>query len=398
MAQSSVPSEALQSLEEAFEAGDVAAIKAQLAPLERDHPEDLALKVQRARLDAAEGEVERALAQLEALDQAHPGEGLPAAYLGAILVARKQYGRGKPLLEKAFSLGVVVPAAEHAMGVALGAEDRFADALPYLGRAAEKMPTSAPTFFYMGVSFAELAEWADAEDAFARCVEIAPKYVDGWEALARVEVELKKPDAAVRALDEGLVHNPGHLSLQRLKVQVKADHNDPDGALEAILDIPEARRVEEDWSNLAQLCMARDRWADALTHARKAAKSAPESPRTHFLLALALEGQKPMDRAAVLAELRKSVDLGDPTGDAGTRMGFLLMEDAPGGKVGEAIAVLEAARERSGDAPGTLLNLALAYAKGERKEDARVLASTVANHAGASANEREQAARLLKVL
>jgi tetratricopeptide (TPR) repeat protein len=390
--------DALDQLELAFEQGDLKVIRKEVTALEKAHPSDVRLAVARARLTAAQGDVAGAMGSLEKLVDDDDHGALAKAYLGALLVAQRNYVEGRAMLEEALEAGVDVPALRHSLGVALAAAGLFEEGLQHLAAAAEKMPGSAPTFFYMGVCFGELGQWDRAAGALFNCIRVDPHYEEGFEALGRVEVERGNPAQARVLAEEGLKHNPGSRILLRFKATVLSDLGDAEGALEALHRIPSGNRTAEDLTNTALMAAGSGDYARALKNAEAAVKAAPNSPHAHYALGLALEGQKPPRQAAVLAAYQASVDLGDPSGEAGTRLGFLQLEDEDPAVRKQAITSLEGAVERSGESPGAVLNLALAYAKDGQKAQAKAMCGVVLADPRAAASEQEQATRLSKVL
>lgn len=399
MAQTSAPEAALASLDEAFDQGDIDRISAELAPLEAAHPGDARVRTFRARLTAAEGDQDQALALLRGVLRDNPAQSAEAeAYLGAILVARDELEAGLKHLTSALERGAEVPAANYAMGVALAAGEQYQEALAFLALAADKMPGSAATFFHAGLCQAQLGEFLKADAAFVMSVRIEPRQVDAWDLLARVRVELGKPEEALEALDEGLKHNPGHPRLMRQRVQLLIDFGRRDLAVKAVEQIPEDARTDEDETTLAIAAMEARKPAEGLRHARRAVELGAENWNAHYVLGLALEGQQPIDYPAVVRAYETAIALGDPDGRAGTRLGFVLGEERPGSDVQKAIAVLEAARPRSGDHPGTLLNLALCYRRAKRLRDVAPLCALILQSPLATPALREQAERLTKLV
>lgn len=386
----------LARIEQHFAAADLAAVERELKPLAAKHGADPRLQVVQARLQVARGDASAGEAALRAIVEQHPDQALARGYLGAVLAGQRQYAAALPLLESALAGGADAPALRHALGVALGASGRHADALPHLAAAAEAMPSAAPTFFYLGVCYAELGDWDLAADALARSARLGPNYVDAFEALARVEVERQQPSAALAALAAGLEHNPENGALLRLRVQVLLDHDDLDAAAAALEQIPAGQRDVDDLCTMATLAMRAQRYDQALEHARAAVKHDPRSAAAQHTLGLALEGQQPLERAAVIAAYRAAIERGDPAGAAGTRLGFVLLEESAPEAWREAQAVLEAAAVRNGRDPGTLLNWALACAKTGQRARAAELCQAIAVAPTASASVREQAARLAR--
>ena len=387
---------ALTRIEQHFAAADLAAVERELKPLAAKHGADPQLQVVQARLQVARGDVGAGEAALRSVVDRHPDHALARGYLGAVLTGQRQYEEALPLLESALAAGARSPALEHAVGVALGASGRHAEALPHLAVAADAMPSWAPTYFYLGVCYAELGQWDLAADALAQSARLAPSYTDAFDALARVEVERQQPKAALAALDAGLKHNPGQLDLRRLRVQILLDHGDLEAAAADLEKIPAKQRDGDDLCTMATLAMREQRFDQALDNARTAVRRDPRSARAQHALGLALEGQQPLDRPAVVAAYRAAIECGDPDGAAGTRLGFVLLEESTVAAWREAQEVLEAAAVRNGRDPGTLLNWALACAKNGQRAKAAELCQAIAAAPTANANVRDQAARLAK--
>jgi len=392
------PQDALKTLETAFEKADIPGIRTLLPPLENAHPTDVRLKVARARLRAVDGDVGAAITLLEK-HVADPKDGaLARAYLGALLVAQRRHADGRVHLEAALAAGADVPAGRHALGVALLALGHARDSVAHLAKAAERMPSSAPTHFYLGVAMAELAQWEHAATALGAAIRLQPSYEEAYDAASRVELARGNADRAKAILQEGLAAAKDSPILLRAQAQVCSQLGDARGALSALQKLPAKDLSAEDRTNLALMSMGVGDGGSALRHAEAAVKADALSHRAQYALGLALEAQKPLPRPKMLAAYRKAVELGDPLGDAGTRLGFVLMEEDTPAAATEAVKVLEAAVTRSGQAPGSVLNLALAYARSKDAAKAKAMCNTILADARASASDREQAQRLLKTL
>ncbi len=392
------PQDALVKLDDALAKADLTAARNQLVLLEKAHPQDGRVAVMRARVMASEGDTAGACVKLDRLQNDAAAGGLARGYLGAILVAQRRYEEGLPHLEAARALKVDDAPVRHALGVALAAQGDYPNALPHLLDACARMPASAPSFFYTGICHAELGDFDAAAKALIQCVQIQPGYEEGWEALCRVEVTRGNTTVARKLLDEALKHNKDSLIIRRYQVGLLVELGDSAAALKALEAIPASARNAQDLVNLSMLAGEKKDRAGALKHAQAAVKADPNLDRAQYALGLALEGQTPLDRAAVLAAYHKAVALGDDRGDAGTRLGFVLMESGDKAELKTAVSVLEAAVERSGDAPGAVLNLALAYARNGDKPKAKAMCSVIMADDGAAPSDTEQAQRLLKTL
>lgn len=391
-------SQELSALDDAFARGDTETAERLANELAKKYPGDVHAPVAKARLRGAGGDVKGAIADLQKLASADQNGGLARAYLGSLLSATGQHDKAIPELEAALGKpGGDVPAAHHSLGVSLLVSGKTKEAMRHLAKAADAMPTSAPTLFYLGQG-AELAkEYEHAARAYVQCVTSDPAYPGAFAALVRCYALQGKLDLAESTVEEGLKHNPGDPELMRFRVQVAFDQNDHDKAKKALLAIPEAKRDVDDLHNLVMLALEAENASEAEPHARLAVKKAPNDWRAHWLLGLSLEGKEPMPRKEVIEAYEAAIARGDPQGEAGTRLGLVLLQgdDADPDLAAE---VLEDARARNPSHAGLLLHLALARANLGDRDQAKALADEVSASANATAAEREQADRLREAL
>lgn len=398
MSETRPSSQELSALEDAFARGDTVAARKLADELAKKYPQDPHGLVAKARLKGADGDVPGALQDLEKLAAADESGGLARAYLGSLLSLTGQHDKAIPALEAALAKpGGDVPAARHSLGVSLLATGRTKEAMPHLAKAADAMPTSASTLFHLGQGAELLQEYEHAARAYVQCVRSDPAYPGAFAALVRCYALTGKLDLAASSVEEGLRHNPGDPELMRFRVQVAFDQNDHKRAREALLAIPEGQRDVDDLHNLVMLALEAENPAEAEPHARLAVKKAPDDWRAHWLLGLSLEGKEPMPRREVIEAYEAAIARGDPQGEAGTRLGLVLLQ---GDEADPDLAaeVLEDARARNPNHAGLLLHLALARANLGDRDQAAKLADEVRGHANATEMEREQAARLKEAL
>lgn len=390
--------DALTRVDDALAKADLPAVRTQLNALEKAHPQDGRVGVLRARLMAGEGDVAGATVKLRKLTEDKAAGPLARGYLGAVLVAQRQYQEALAHLQAARDAKVNDAPIAHALGVALASQGNHAQALPLLVDACTRMPASGPSWFYAGICHAEAGDFDAAAKALIQCVQVQPGYEEAWEALCRVEISRGNEPVARKLLEEGLKQTKGSLVLRRYQVGLLTELGDSAGAFKALEAIPAASRNAQDLCNLSMLCMEKKDRANALKHAQAAVKLDGAWDRAHFVLGLALEGQQPMDRAAVINAYKKAIAAGDASGAAGTRLGFVLMESNDKADLQAAVDILEAAVERSEDAPGAVLNLALAYARSGDKSKAKAMCSVILADKSAAPSDAEQAERLMKTL
>jgi tetratricopeptide (TPR) repeat protein len=390
--------EELEQLEEAFAEGDEARARSLVASLYKAHGDDVRVAVAQARLLAADGQVPKAIARLEALAKTHKQSGLPRAYKGALLSFVGEHKKAVSEIEAARKKpGGEVPAALHGLGVSLLALGRAKDALPVLQQAASAMPRSASTLFSLGQGFEAVGDLKNAQLAYVRCVDAEPRYEGAFASLVRVHALAGDLELAQSTVREGLKHNPDDVELMRFGVQVCFDKNDPAAARRALLVIPEARRDLDDLANLALLFVQAGESDEAERYARQAVAHSSEDWRPYWLLGLALEGKDPFPRAAVIEAYEQALVRGDPAGEAGTRLGLVLLS---GDEAMPDIAaeILEDARGRNPEHAGAILHLAFARANQGQRDEAKALAAEVLQSPRAGEQERAQAQRLLEAL
>lgn len=389
----------LRAFDRAFALGDVSAARDIAKRMKKDAPSALETRVVLARLEAVEGDPKKALASLNALADEHGGDPLPRAYAGSILVALGEPAAAIPELMAALDDDDAdVPAAHHAMGVALLLLGRYDEAHGHLEAAVEKLPESAAPRFYLGQAHEARGQVDAAAEQYEKSTSIEPGYVDAWIGRVRLRAVAGDLQSAKETLAEALTHNPNEPELMRLRVQIALDEGDPSGARQALLDIPKARRDVEDWCNLAVFALQESDWQRAHAHAEQAERTDGEHWWPPYLVGIALEGLA-RSRAEVMDAYQRSIDNGDPAGEAGTRLGFVMIsgddedKDAP-----HAVVVLEQAARRNKRAAGTLLNLAIACENAGDSARAMKLAHEILGQDDAPPPVREQAERLVEAL
>ncbi len=388
----------LTALEDAFGRGDVALAAKLAGELTTRYPADVRGPVAKARLKAADGDVTSAIEELSAISQKHKDSGHARAYLGALLSATGAHDKAIAELERALKTSDGdVPAAHHSLGVSLLVNGRYKEAMDHLGKAADAMPSSAPTFFYFGQGCEIAKDYKNAERAYVQCVQIEPRYPSAFASLVRVHALQGHLELAESTVKEGLKHNPDDPELLRFGVQVAFDQGDHAKAKKALLAIPERDRDVDDLHNLVMLALEAEDAGEAEKHGRAAVKRDPNDWRSHWLLGLALEGKQPLPRKAVIDAYEAAIARGDPQGEAGTRLGLVLLQ-GDGADPDLAAEVLEDARKRNPEHAGLLLHLALARANQGEAEQAKELAAAVVKHANATEAEKEQADKLLAAI
>jgi protein O-GlcNAc transferase len=186
-----------------------------------------------------------------------------------------------------------VPLLCELAGMAIGAQYRFAEALPFLERAARGDPNDAQFWENFGLCQFQLQDYAGAEQSLRKVLALRPRSTDTLDALAAVLRALGRPHEAQRLIEDISAIDPDHAARARaereraLRQAIAADprnaefHDELGLLLRMQGDVAGAeasmrRALELNASharahgNLALLLSAERRWPEALAAARAA--------------------------------------------------------------------------------------------------------------------------------
>jgi len=102
------------------------------------------------------------------------------------------------------------PILNELLGIALTAQRRFAEALPFLEKAVRRQPDDAQFCENLALCLLELKRYEVAEQYLRRTLELRPKSVEALNALGSVLQELARPKEAEMAFRNALDIDPGH--------------------------------------------------------------------------------------------------------------------------------------------------------------------------------------------
>ncbi|HEY4222068.1 MAG TPA: tetratricopeptide repeat protein [Myxococcota bacterium] len=219
-----------QVLEEHLQSGRLDPAEAMARHMLEANTDDALAHVAWARISAARGNVDDGIKRLERLLAGNPKQPDALAWLAVLWNDKGDPERALLLARRAASLGARVPSNDVMLGDDALSRNVLDEALRYYDRAVQQHAKLASGWIGRGRVLRATGQLADAEDAFARAVEVAPLRVDAWVALIEVELEGGADEAAADNLSLALKAHPGNRELLALKAseeRKKADADDP---------------------------------------------------------------------------------------------------------------------------------------------------------------------------
>lgn len=339
--------------------------------LEQNNDDALA-HVAAARISALRGHVDEGIKRLERLLAGNPKQPDALAWLAVFWHEKGDNERALLLARRAVSLGARVPQNDVMLGDDALSRGVLDEAIRFFDRAASSNAKLAPAWIGRGRVLRAQGNLADAEDAFARAVEVAPLRVDAWVNLIEVELEGGADDAAADNLALALKAHPGNRDLLALKAneeKKKADKDDP---------------VERALAEIRQHIYAGDAQA-ALRALYAVIDQYPGDPRTYVVEAeiAAVSGQG--DIPALMNTLTRMVRDRPTAWEPRAALGRLMLRPSPVQNIRMGLAHCEEAWRLSGEHPRAGLFLFEAFAVMDKRALALALGQKLAKGEGPEA-------------
>jgi tetratricopeptide (TPR) repeat protein len=340
-----------------IEAGDLAAARHSVEEFGREYPRNPRLGYLQARLDLAEGNAEAA-----------------AAKLSEVLTRLDR------------------PDVKHLLAVALERQGDHAGAEVRYGLAAQENPQQIPSLLGLLRTLEAQGKWERAADVAARVIRIAPADPSAYQALARAQIALDRPDEVETLLRGHMARHPGlpgprvalSFALRRQGRAAEAlavlDEAEAEQARRAELsaeravvlgqlgrvseafDVLEATEAAEPSTRALRhariyLLFASGRGEEGLAAAERAAEASGDDPAPHRMSADFLASRGRFEEA--VAPYRRALDRAADA-EVAFRLGVALERS---GRDPEAIAAYRQAIEIDEKAVGPRNNLALALSR-----------------------------------
>jgi tetratricopeptide (TPR) repeat protein len=154
------------------------------------------------------GKVNEAVAALEKLVQANPGNPALHYNLGVAYERRDQYEKAREQYEEAIKVKQDFGDAFLAIGNTFMAQKNFNDAITPLVKAVELLPQNYGAAYNLGASYANGGMYAEAEGAFRKAIAINPKEPYVHQQLGLALLGQSKKDEGIAELQKYLELNP----------------------------------------------------------------------------------------------------------------------------------------------------------------------------------------------
>jgi arylsulfatase A-like enzyme/Flp pilus assembly protein TadD len=232
-----------------LQAGQTAAALADLEPLIAADPGNPVFRTRLAQTLRESGQTDRAIALYREVAALTPTD--PEAWynLAAALQESGRTAAAREAIDKAVRLDPGRPEAHNTLGIVYLAERRLEPARQEFLRATADDPRNAPAWNNLGNVLRTMGRPGEAADAYARAIAVAPHYAEPLNGLGALEVERDRPAAALPLFERALALAPDHQEV-RLNRAIALQLAGDAAAAAAYRDFlrvtdPEARRFAE---------------------------------------------------------------------------------------------------------------------------------------------------------
>jgi tetratricopeptide (TPR) repeat protein len=334
-------------------------------------PTDVLALVGLARLEAARGRIEVAMAELKNLVVENPRTPEPLAYLAVLYHHAGDQERALDMARRSIDLGGdVAPALVLVADELLDAGD-MDNAFPLYERAVTNAPSHSGAWLGAARILSFRGMLGQAEDAYINSVQHGPQRVDAWVELVRLEREGGALEIAQENLALALRTHPGHPDL--LALAREGDAGDEDDPVRTITrDIREMLYKNDSLRALGEL--------DQLV------EMFPEDPRIVIAKAEVCAATGRGDVAPLVHELNRMVRYDPNAWEPKVAIGRLLLLDSPVQNPKLAVAHCEDAWQTSGEHPHAGISLVEAWAALGKVALAEALCKRLAEGEGVEAD------------
>jgi tetratricopeptide (TPR) repeat protein len=342
----------------------------------REEDQTVPLTVALGLAYAQTGQPAKAIGTLVQLVASHPDSSEAHFGMGMVRAGAQPPELDAAVAEfrKSLELDAEKNEARLALGRALIAQEKFAEAVASLKDYVERQPLDFQGYYAAGLAYKGLKQWEPAIELFQRAARLNPGSYDAHYQLGLALAESSQTDRAVRELKAAEKLRPSapevHDQLARIlaksgQKELAAQEHSQFVALSSRGDVrEEAGKLNAQANEL----LAAGNPRDAAAAYRKALRADPNNPQLHYNLSLALE--KLGDSAGERQELEKALHLNPGLAVAHNQLGVLALQS---GRTAEAEADFKRAIASDPQYADAKNNLGVLYGREGKDEEAAAL-------------------------
>jgi tetratricopeptide (TPR) repeat protein len=325
---------------------------------------------------AQTGQPARAADTLEQLVASHPGSAEAHFGLGMVRAEARPPHLDSAIAEfrKSLELDAGKNESRLALGRALIAQEKFAEAVAPLKDYVERQPLDFQGYYAAGLAYEGLKQWEPAVELFQRAASLNPESYDAHYELGLTLAESGQTERAIRELQAAEKLLPSapevHDQLARLlaksgqKQLARQEHSQ----FVALSSRGDAHEEAGKLNAQANELLTEGKARDAAATYRKALRSDPNNPQLRYNLSLALE--KLGDTTGERQELEKALHLNPGLAVAHNQLGVLALR---AGRTTEAEAAFKRAIASDPQYADAKNNLGVLYGREGKDEQAAAL-------------------------
>lgn len=348
-----------------------------------------------ARLALFTNDLESAKVHATAATRLAPKTGLAWTLLGMVHESQGDTAGALQHLRKGSELSPNTFLCQFNYGRALAAAGQPKEGIMPLMAATGLEPKNPDGFYTLGIAYKEAKQYENALRAFEKAKDLAPKNLDTWATLADVLFEVKEFKAARDILDRALATCGDHPALLEKALAAAMMLNDPEGGAAYVeRELKVVPKHEQGWLNLAGLYLLTKDYDKSEQAAKTLLEKNPKNWEAWFHLGNLYEASPELEGKAEDA-YRKAIELGPKEWRPLMNLGVLFVESTNAKKHAEAVSLLEKAQALAPKDEWRIpYNLALAYTRLGKKDQALALAQKIQREAPAEHVMAVEARRL----
>lgn len=329
------------------------------------------------------GQLDEAKVHATAATRLAPKQGLSWTLLGLVHESREDLAGALEHLRKGAQLSPNVFLCQFNFGRVLAQAGKFPEAIQALTTATTLEPKNPDGFYTLGIAHKEAGQFEKALKAFERAKDLNPKNVDAWATLADVLFSVKEFKAAKDILDLGLKAVGDHPALLEKVTACCMMLGDAEAAAAYVeRELKVVPQHEQAWLNLAALQLLTKEFDKSEATAKKLLERNPKNWEAWFHLGNLYEAV-PAEKEAEDA-YRKALALSKDNWKVLMNLAALLVQTTAKDKHAEAVKLLEQAMKLAPQGEWRVhYNLALAFTRQGKKDDALALARKIQKEAPA---------------